>query len=317
MTEDWEFTQREAARSMLANYKLGIADSWIKAMTELVTNSHQNYHDMIDNPEYTVSEKPTIVIYANGVDETFTVLDHGTGIAGSGKELQELLMDYSAYIKKSHTPKGRSSFGRGMSDVLFRRKEYVNSLLAIKNGTCIAAKAHWTDKGPTFSNDTATTEKQIRAELGEHGTAVTFHWDSNIEPKQLEIISKTFNSTFSAYVEKFGKNRLIKANEINTIRAPLYFEDEIFISLATNKNLLKLLAQLIDGKFILNQQNGIINPPCKSYNQGSWHRDFPYQHFISDTPLGINALFCIDEFKVENGSTFVLPKYLQGRTLAF
>jgi len=131
--------------------------------------------------------------------------------------------------------------------------------------------------------------------------------DSNISPKQLEIISKTFNSTFSAYLEKFGKNRLIKANEINTIRAPLYFEDEIFISLATNKNLLKLLAKLIDGKFILNQQNGIINPPCKSYNQGSWHRDFPYQHFVSDTPLGINALFCLDEFSVENGSTFVLP----------
>ena len=93
MTEDWEFTQREAARSMLANYKLGIADSWIKAMTELITNSHQNYHDMIDDPEYTISEKPTIVIYANGVDETFTVLDHGTGIAGSGKELKELLDD--------------------------------------------------------------------------------------------------------------------------------------------------------------------------------------------------------------------------------
>lgn len=131
--------------------------------------------------------------------------------------------------------------------------------------------------------------------------------DSNIPKKQLEIISKTFDSTFSAYVEKFGKNRLIKANEINTIRAPLYFEAEIFISLATNKNLLKLLAKLIDGKFILNQQNGIINPPCKSYNQGSWHRDFPYQHFVSDTPLGINALFCLDEFSVENGSTFVLP----------
>ena len=99
MTEKWEFTQREAARSMLANYKLGIADSWIKALTELVTNSHQNYHDMIDDPAYVISEKPTIVIIANSVAETFTVLDHGTGIAGTGKELETLLMDYSAYIQ--------------------------------------------------------------------------------------------------------------------------------------------------------------------------------------------------------------------------
>ncbi len=155
-------------------------------------------------------------------------------------------------------------------------------------------------KQDKFSNDLDEIAEQVRR----IGFAVM---DSNIPKKQLEIISKTFNSTFSAYVEKFGKNRLIKTNEINTIRAPLYFEDEIFISLATNKNLLKILAHLIDGKFILNQQNGIINPPCESYNQGSWHRDFPYQHFISDTPLGINALFCIDEFTVENGSTFVLP----------
>ena len=161
MTEIWEFTQREAARSMLGNYKDGIADSWIKAITELTTNSHQNYHDMIDDPEYTISEKPTIVIYANGVNETFTVLDHGTGIAGSGKELQELLIDYSAPNAKSHTPKGRSSFGRGMSDVLFRRKAYENTILAIKNDTCLAAKAHWIEKGPTFSKDTTTSDEQI------------------------------------------------------------------------------------------------------------------------------------------------------------
>ena len=200
MTEKWEFTQREAARSMLANYKLGIADSWIKALTELVTNSHQNYHDMIDDPAYVISEKPTIVIIANSVAETFTVLDHGTGIAGTGKELETLLMDYSAYIQKSHTPKGRSSFGRGMSDVLFRKKEYTNSLIAIKNGNCIAAKAHWTDKGPTFSQDTTLTEKQILAELGEHGTSVTFNWNSNIEPQNFPT-KKSILDSLSKYYE--------------------------------------------------------------------------------------------------------------------
>lgn len=170
----------------------------------------------------------------------------------------------------------------------------------MKSESRIPQKNYGILKQDKFSNDLDEIAEQVRR----LGFAVM---DSNIPKKQLEIISKTFNSTFSAYVEKFGKNRLIKTNEINTIRAPLYFEDEIFISLSTNKNLLKILAKLIDGKFILNQQNGIINPPCKSYNQGSWHRDFPYQHFISDTPLGINALFCIDEFTVENGSTFVLP----------
>ena len=64
---------------------------------------------------------------------------------------------------------------------------------------------------------------------------------------------------------------------------------------------------LIKGSFYLNQQNGIINPTGNTYNQGMWHRDLPYQHFTSSSPLGINALYCVDDFTIENGSTFVLP----------
>jgi hypothetical protein len=70
---------------------------------------------------------------------------------------------------------------------------------------------------------------------------------------------------------------------------------------------LSVLSKLIIGKFILNQQNGVINPPGETYNQGAWHRDLPYQHYVSNTPLAVNALFCVDDFTPENGSTFVLP----------
>ena len=105
----------------------------------------------------------------------------------------------------------------------------------MKSESRIPQKNYGILKQDKFSNDLEEIAEQVRR----LGFAVM---DSSISPKQLEIISKTFNSTFSAYVEKFGKNRLIKAKEINTIRAPLYFEDEIFISLATNKNLLKILS---------------------------------------------------------------------------
>jgi len=52
------------------------------------------------------------------------------------------------------------------------------------------------------------------------------------------------------------------------------------------------LSKLIVGKFILNQQNG-INPPGETCNQSAWHRDLPYQHYVSSTPLTINALLCM------------------------
>ncbi len=64
---------------------------------------------------------------------------------------------------------------------------------------------------------------------------------------------------------------------------------------------------MIKGKFYLNQQNGVINPPCKRYNQDMFHRDLPYQHFVSSSPLAINALYCVDDFTELNGATIVIP----------
>ena len=59
---------------------------------------------------------------------------------------------------------------------------------------------------------------------------------------------------------------------------------------------------------MLSQQNGIINPQnAQRYNQGAFHRDLPYQHFVSSHPLAINALFCLDPFTPQNGATHVVP----------
>ena len=55
------------------------------------------------------------------------------------------------------------------------------------------------------------------------------------------------------------------------------------------------------------QQNGVINTPQQRHSQVAYHRDLPYQHFVSSRPLAISALFCIDAFRVENGATTVLP----------
>ena len=90
-------------------------------------------------------------------------------------------------------------------------------------------------------------------------------------------------------------------NEHNGIRAPFLIDKTgIFVKLVTNDKLLQLVSKLIKGSFYLNQQNGIINPAGNTYNQGMWHRDLPYQHFTSSSPLGINALYCVDDFTIEN-----------------
>ena len=131
--------------------------------------------------------------------------------------------------------------------------------------------------------------------------------DSGLTTHQIKCISDAFNKTLLQYRKKYSDQRLKSKNEYYSIRALLSHDQDIFVKLATNKNLLAILSKLIEGTFILNQQNGIINPPKKDYNQGSWHRDLPYQHFVSTTPLAVNALFCVDDFTFENGSTFIIP----------
>jgi ectoine hydroxylase-related dioxygenase (phytanoyl-CoA dioxygenase family) len=131
--------------------------------------------------------------------------------------------------------------------------------------------------------------------------------ESGYSQSIIENISEEFDRTLKRYVETYGESRLRSLNENYTIRSPLTHGGKQFRKLALNDILMAVLKDLIPGKYILNQQNGVINPPQETYNQGAWHRDLPYQHFVCSRPLAINALFCIDDFTFENGATFVLP----------
>lgn len=125
---------------------------------------------------------------------------------------------------------------------------------------------------------------------------------SGYNQDELNKISKTFNKTKSFYLKKYN----LADNNLSSIRG-LFSFDKIFLDIAKNKFLLKFLKKMFDGKFIVNQQNGLINNPTKKYEQAKWHRDLPYQHFISSKVLAINAIFCIDPFNNQNGATKVLP----------
>lgn len=131
--------------------------------------------------------------------------------------------------------------------------------------------------------------------------------NSGYELTQLQSISNEFNQTRDKYIKQYGESKLRSLNELYTMRSPLTYGGNEFLKLALNKNLLLTLEKLIPGQFILNQQNGLINPVQETYSQVEWHRDLPYQHFISSSPIAINAIFCVDDFTIENGATFVLP----------
>ena len=130
--------------------------------------------------------------------------------------------------------------------------------------------------------------------------------ESGFEPAEITAVSEDFDATSSRYIETHGENELRLANEFYTVCAPLTHGGSAFLKLVLNTNLQTVLRQLISGRFILNQQNGVISAPVASHHKAKWHRDLPYQHFVTTQPLAINALFCVDDFATENGATFVL-----------
>ena len=146
--------------------------------------------------------------------------------------------------------------------------------------------------------------EQVVEQIRHLGYAVL---DLKFPSERIDLIAAEFESLRAKYVSQFGQANLQAADELNTIRAPLLFGSSPFLDLALDAGLHQVLSDLILGLYILNQQNGIINPVSQGYNQGAWHRDLPYQHFVSSRPLAINALYCIDDFTSENGATFVLP----------
>lgn len=105
---------------------------------------------------------------------------------------------------------------------------------------------------------------------------------------------------------KFEREQLLKMKELDVARM-LFAYDEFFLSLAVKSRIIEIVGSLLKQKFILNLQNGIIIKSDVQHHQTSWHRDLPYQNYVSSRPLAVNALFCIDRFSNETGGTVVVP----------
>ena len=125
--------------------------------------------------------------------------------------------------------------------------------------------------------------------------------DSGLDAAAIERLRARFDALRAAQRARFGAERLARIGEADMIRCPLAEEAE-FLALAANPVILALCERMMGPGFILNQQNGIVNPAhTAQYAQSPYHRDLPYQHYVSSRPLAINALL-----QVPGGETAAL-----------
>jgi len=130
---------------------------------------------------------------------------------------------------------------------------------------------------------------------------------SGFNSLEIAEILKTVKAVSCQYFEKHSKVFLQSIDEHNTVRAP-FLKDPIFLKVMFNCNLMSVVQKVLHNNFYINQQNIIVNPgDSRGYNQLFWHRDLPYQHFVSSRPISLNALYCVCDFTLDNGTTQVLP----------
>ena len=129
---------------------------------------------------------------------------------------------------------------------------------------------------------------------------------SGLSTDEVADIGVCLDRVMQRQVEEFGADRLASVGDALTARCPLVYDDA-FVALAAHAAVLAICRELLGDYVILMQQNGVINPSGQRHTQVAYHRDLPYQHFVSSRPLAVSALFCIDPFTSETGATTMIP----------
>jgi ectoine hydroxylase-related dioxygenase (phytanoyl-CoA dioxygenase family) len=129
---------------------------------------------------------------------------------------------------------------------------------------------------------------------------------AQISSSQLESWREKVDAVYLRQETAFGRDALAAIGELDTCRIPLLY-DFAFCELAQNPLVLKIVRRMVGEWVILHLQNAVIVRPQQPHHQASWHRDLPYQNFVSSRPLAMSALLTLDDFSEETGGTTVLP----------
>lgn len=153
-----------------------------------------------------------------------------------------------------------------------------------------------------------TAETPVDVHVEEIGIQGYTYVDGGFSATEIQDLKLHLDRIMSIQAaEAGGEEVLQRIGESNTVRALLAYND-IFLDVIRAPKILEICKRLLGDYFILMLQNATINPPNRrGHHQSAYHRDLPYQHFVSSRPLAVNALLCLDPFSAETGSTFILP----------
>ncbi len=125
--------------------------------------------------------------------------------------------------------------------------------------------------------------------------------DCDVAKSKIDIIYKK-------QIKEFGGEKNLKIIDDNNVVRALFCYDDYFKKFLFNSKIKSMLKECFEGRYIINLQNAPINRAYSAHFGSAWHRDLPFQTFVSSKPIAMNVLVCLDDFTKQNGATFVVPK---------
>jgi ectoine hydroxylase-related dioxygenase (phytanoyl-CoA dioxygenase family) len=109
-------------------------------------------------------------------------------------------------------------------------------------------------------------------------------------------------------VAEVGAERLRRAGEVGVLRLMMKFEP-VLLKLLELPEVLALVDCHLGATAVLHLQNGFILPSSAPHDgeafQGRFHQDFP--RVLNGYLMSINTFFALDDFRADNGATWVVP----------
>jgi ectoine hydroxylase-related dioxygenase (phytanoyl-CoA dioxygenase family) len=156
------------------------------------------------------------------------------------------------------------------------------------------------------ANKTAWAQTKSDFHLEEYQNLGYTIIENVLEAEEIQHLKSELDRVYSIQEDDFGKPKLKSINEEFLARALLVYS-EVFLRLAAKSDIMQFVESILGNYYVLHLQNGIINMPSEEHHQSSWHRDLPYQNWVSSESIGCNVFYCLDAFSEETGGTIILP----------
>lgn len=130
--------------------------------------------------------------------------------------------------------------------------------------------------------------------------------ENALSPHEVEELNERVEQVYARQRSEVGEDVLEALKEKDVARCLLSYDDA-FVPLAALDAVMPVVRAMLGNYVVLHLQNGIISRPSQEHHQSSWHRDLPYQFYVSSRPLAVNVYYCLCDYSPETGGTVFLP----------